>query len=275
MCGLVGYFGGNANISEQSGEVLLESMADQITRRGPDDAGYWYSPEQKIGLGHRRLSIVDLSPAGHQPMSSASGRYIIAFNGEIYNHPQLRKDLSVHARAWRGHSDTETLLAGFDHWGIQKTIELAVGMFAFAVWDRQEHILTLGRDRIGEKPLYYGRHGKTFLFGSEMKALKQHPAFRSEINRDAVSLLLRHNYIPAPYSIYQGISKLEPGCLLSVSALHPEPMVWSYWSVSEIAKRGVKNTFTGSPKEAVDIIERYSATDDGRCSARCFFVGRC
>jgi asparagine synthase (glutamine-hydrolysing) len=259
MCGLVGYFGGNANISEQSGEVLLESMADQITRRGPDDAGYWYSPEQKIGLGHRRLSIVDLSPAGHQPMSSASGRYIIAFNGEIYNHPQLRKDLSVHARAWRGHSDTETLLAGFDHWGIQKTIELAVGMFAFAVWDRQEHILTLGRDRIGEKPLYYGRHGKTFLFGSEMKALKQHPAFRSEINRDAVSLLLRHNYIPAPYSIYQGISKLEPGCLLSVSALHPEPMVWSYWSVSEIAKRGVKNTFTGSPKEAVDIIEQLAS----------------
>jgi asparagine synthase (glutamine-hydrolysing) len=260
MCGLVGCFGGSAIFSTQDGEILLKNMADRIISRGPDDDGYWYDSEKKIGLGHRRLSIVDLSPAGHQPMKSASGRYVIAFNGEIYNHSRLRQKLVENGMApdWGGHSDTETLLAGFDAWGIQSTIERAIGMFAFAVWDLNDKTLVLGRDRIGEKPLYYGWQGNTFLFGSELKALKQHPDFKAEINRNAITLLLRHNYIPAPYSIYQGISKLEPGCLLAVSASYPEPKIWSYWSANDVAKAGVESPFTGSPEDAVDRLEQLT-----------------
>ena len=258
MCGFVGYLGGRNLPAKVDGEAILQRMADKIISRGPDDAGYWCCPEQKIGLGHRRLAVIDLSPAGHQPMCSTSGRYVIAFNGEIYNHLMLRKMLTANGEAptWRGHSDTETLLAGFDTWGIKATIERAIGMFAFAVWDRQEQILTLGRDRIGEKPLYYGWQAGTFLFGSELKALKEHPTFQGEINRGAISLLLRHNYIPAPYSIYKGIYKLEPGCLLNVSVKNQEPKIWSYWSASEIAKTGVQQPFAGTPDEAVNELER-------------------
>jgi len=260
MCGFVGYLDKDKHLSKRDGEVVLQHMADRIASRGPDDAGYWCHPEQQIGLGHRRLAIIDLSPAGHQPMHSASGRYVIAFNGEIYNHSQLRQELLAKSEAisWCGHSDTETLLACFDAWGIQKTIERATGMFAFAVWDRQENTLLLGRDRIGEKPLYYGWQGNSFLFGSELKALKQHPAFKAEINRDAITLLLRHNHIPAPYSIYQGMKKLEPGCLLTVSLACLEPKVWSYWSANDIAVAGVQQPFAGTPEEAVDELERLA-----------------
>ena len=194
-------------------------------------------------------------------MHSASGRYVIAFNGEIYNHLSLRQTLenAENAPSWCGHSDTETLLAGFDIWGIQGTVERAVGMFAFAVWDRQNGTLTLGRDRLGEKPLYYGWQGygatSVFLFGSELKALKKHPAFESNINRGAISIQLRHNYIPAPHSIYKGIFKLLPGCLLSVSEQQPEPKVWAYWSLAEVAKSGITNVFSGNDQLAVDKLE--------------------
>lgn len=211
-------------------------------------------------MGHSRLAIQDLSDAGRQPMVSPSKRYVIVFNGEIYNHLSIRKELenSSHAVSWRGHSDTETLLAGFDAWGVQATVERTIGMFAFAVWDNKESILILGRDRIGEKPLYYGWQGKTFLFGSELKALKQHPSFKSEINRDAVTLLLRHNYIPTPYSIYQGISKLEPGCLLIISPANPQPKVRSYWSALNVAQTGSLQSFTGTAEEAVDHLEQLA-----------------
>lgn len=259
MCGFVGYFGGEA-LSKQTGESVLQHMADKIISRGPDDAGYWYQPERKIGLGHRRLSIIDLSPAGHQPMRSASGRYVIAFNGEIYNHLDLRQQLMTDnvQMHWRGHSDTETLLACFDAWGVQSTVERAVGMFAFSVWDNKDNALILGRDRIGEKPVYYGWQGSTFIFGSELKALKSHPSFRSEINRNAITLLMRHSYIPAPYSIYKDISKLQPGCLLKVSITKPEPEQWAYWSASEVAELGVQTPFNGTPDEAVDKLERLA-----------------
>lgn len=260
MCGFVGYLGGNNHLTRRDGEAILQRMADRIVTRGPDDAGYWCQPEQHIGLGHRRLAIIDLSSAGHQPMQSASGRYVIAFNGEIYNHSQIRKELVANGAvsAWCGHSDTEALLAGFDAWGVQATVERAIGMFAFAVWDRKENALVLGRDRIGEKPLYYGWQDDTFLFGSELKAFKQHPTFKAEINRDAITLLLRHNYIPAPYSIYQDMFKLEPGCLLTVSVASPEPKVWSYWSASAIAEAGVQQPFAGTPDEAVDELEHLA-----------------
>jgi len=260
MCGFVGFFGGDSHFNKGNSEAVLKCMADKIINRGPDDDGYWFNSEKNIGLGHRRLSIVDLSPAGHQPMHSASDRYVIAFNGEIYNHTQIRKELMASSvtPVWRGHSDTETLLAGFDAWGIEATVKRASGMFAFAVWDNNENILVLGRDRIGEKPLYYGWQGDAFLFGSELKSFKQHPNFRAEINRDSIAILLRHNYIPAPYSIYQGISKLEPGCLLSVSSTTKEPKVWSYWSSSDAIVAGVQVPFTGTPDDAVDELERLA-----------------
>jgi len=188
---------------------------------------------------------------------------VIVFNGEIYNHIELRRQLSDigngYGDRWRGHSDTETLLSGFSIWGIQKTIERCIGMFAFAVWDRKTRMLTLGRDRLGEKPLYYGWQGsgreRVFLFGSELKALKVHPAFKTDIDRGALCLLLRHNCIPAPYSIYHGIAKLEPGCLLSVSLAQPEPKIWKYWDSVAVACAGVELPFTGTADEAADSLE--------------------
>lgn len=261
MCGLTGYFGGYWSNDERAALSRLKVMTDALVHRGPDSEGHWLDAEASVALGHRRLAIVDLSPAGHQPMQSASSRYMIAFNGEIYNHLDVRADLQQRgqASAWRGHSDTETLLAGFDAWGIQGTVERAIGMFAFAVWDRQTSTLTLGRDRLGEKPLYYGWQGRgndaVFLFGSELKVLRAHPAFENNINRSALSLLLRHNYIPAPYSIYEGIAKLPPGSLLTVSLRQREPKVWAYWSGAQVAESGVAHAFVGGAEQAVDALE--------------------
>lgn len=258
MCGIVGFL--TIEMDELVGQVALTTnMAAAITSRGPDDSGAWVDDKVGIALGHRRLSIVDLSPTGHQPMLSGSGRYVIAFNGEIYNHLERRAAAALKDLAWRGHSDTETLLAGFDAWGIQGTVERCIGMFAFAVWDKQTCTLTLGRDRLGEKPLYYGWQGQganaTFLFGSELKALKAHPAFCAPIDRNALCLLLRHNYIPAPYSIYQGIAKLEAGCLLSVSLAEPAAQIIRYWSAAAVATAGVVKPFVGSATRAVDELE--------------------
>lgn len=225
MCGFAGFLSVGQWNREERAPMLLQSMADAIARRGPDSAGYWHDASQGIALAHRRLSILDLSPTGAQPMHSACGRYVIAFNGEIYNHTILRGALGEWA--WRGHSDTETLLAGFAVWGIRATLERSIGMFAFAVWDRKEQILTLARDRLGEKPLYYGWQGLSddscLLFGSDLAALKVHPAFAASINRDALALYMRHKVIAAPYSIYQGIHKLPPGHLLSISFARREP----------------------------------------------------
>jgi asparagine synthase (glutamine-hydrolysing) len=236
-------------------------MTDAISRRGPDAEGQWLDADAAIGLGHRRLSIVDLSEAGAQPMTSTSNRYVIAFNGEIYNHTDLRDELDARGRAptWRGHSDTETLLAGFDAWGIRATVERSIGMFAFAVWDRQSRTLTLARDRMGEKPLYYGWQGTgraaVFLFGSELKALRQHPAFGAAIDRDALCLFMRHNNVGGAHSIYEGIHKLLPGNLLTVSQTAPEPVLQTYWSTVAAAQQGVAHRFEGGPGEAVDALE--------------------
>lgn len=280
MCGFAGY------LSVQAGELglpTLQCMANSIANRGPDDAGYWQDAMAGIGLSHRRLSIVDLSPAGHQPMASGGGRYVIAFNGEIYNHLDLRKELEggdwgdCHVSVtmtdtgyglprcarnctWRGHSDTETLLAGFDAWGIESTVKKCIGMFAFAVWDKLTQVLTLGRDRLGEKPLYYGWQGQgqgaAFLFGSELKALKAHPAFAAEVDRGALSLLMRYGYIPAPHSIYGGIAKLQPGCLLALSLTERNPKLTMYWSGKSAVEHGLAQPFTGTPTQAVDALER-------------------
>lgn len=267
MCGFAGFL--SLQVA-QWGETVLQNMANSIARRGPDDSGYWLDSHEGVALGHRRLAIVDLSPAGHQPMPSGSGRYVIAFNGEIYNHLDLRAELDAgnphpsplprgEGARWRGHSDTETLLAGFDAWGIEATVKKCIGMFAFAVWDKQTRILTLGRDRLGEKPLYYGWQGQgegaTFLFGSELKALKAHPAFAADVDRGALSLLMRHGYIPAPHSIYQGISKLQPGCLLTLSLAERTPKLMTYWSGTSVVEQGLAQPFAGTPGQAVDALE--------------------
>src|SRR3954447_6316048 len=206
MCGIAGIIG-KARVDEQS----VMRMIRQLAHRGPDDEGIWFDPDAGIGLGHRRLAIVDLSPAGHQPMHSADGRFVLTFNGEIYNHPELRAALeeegAVPEGGWRGHSDTEVFLKGIATWGLVETLDRSVGMFAFALWDRKERTLSLVRDRFGEKPLYYGWAGKDLLFGSELKALRAHPEFERRIDRGALRLLASRTYIPAPLSIYEDVFK--------------------------------------------------------------------
>lgn len=257
MCGFAGFLSKNS-ISENS-HVLLKEMGMAIEHRGPDSAGEWFDTASKIGLSHRRLAIVDLSKAGHQPMFSTSQRFVLSYNGEIYNHLDLRNELEKEGitSKWHGHSDTETLLAGFEHWGIRLTIEKSIGMFAFSVWDKENKRLTLGRDRLGEKPLYYGWQDNDFLFASELKALKVHPAFKSEINRDAVALLVRHNYIPAPHSIYSGINKLPPGHLLEVNTKDHNIKLHEYWSTNTVCSNTEGSRFSGSPEEAVVALDNY------------------
>jgi asparagine synthase (glutamine-hydrolysing) len=256
MCGVTGFWQPGGFVWADA-QATARAMADQIAHRGPDDAGVWGDAQAGIALAHRRLSILELSAAGHQPMISASGRYVLAFNGEIYNHSQLRAELQAAGQApeWRGGSDTETLLAGFDAWGLQACIPKTTGMFALAVWDRHLRTLTLARDRAGEKPLYYGWQKGVFLFGSELKALRAHPAFSAGVDRNALALLMRHNYIPAPHSIYQGLHKLLPGCWLSVAMPGELPQPQRYWDARRVIKGGLAAPFTGTPQEAVDALE--------------------
>ncbi|MGQ4659021.1 asparagine synthase (glutamine-hydrolyzing) [Lysobacter sp. F6437] len=257
MCGLTGFWQSSAGADHLA--LQARRMADLIAHRGPDDQGAWVDEGVGIAIAHRRLSIVDLSAAGHQPMQSSSGRWVLAYNGEVYNHLDLRRQLEQASAApeWRGHSDTETLLACIEAWGVERTLQASVGMFAIALWDRSERALTLARDRVGEKPLYYGWQGDTFLFGSELKALRAHPAFNAAINRGALALLLRHNYVPAPYSIYQGIHKLPPGTFLRLAAGQREVQPVAYWSLAEVAERGTAHPFEGSEADALDALERH------------------
>ena len=218
-------------------EAHVERMISTLAHRGPDDAGLWSDPHAGVCLGHRRLAVIDCSGAGHQPMVSASGRYAISFNGEIYNHETLRAVLQAAgcAPAWRGSSDTEVLAAACDAWGIERAIAACVGMFAIAVWDREQAALTLARDRIGEKPLYYGRFRGTWLFGSELKALAVHPAFERAIDPQALAAYMRLGYVPAPGSIYRGVAKVQPGCLVRLDAsgaAREQP----YWSALAAAR---------------------------------------
>ena len=257
MCGLTGFFAWQASAAQQA--FAINQMAQQIVHRGPDSEGYWQDAAAGIAFGHRRLAIVDLSSAGFQPMLSASGRYVLALNGEIYNHKLCRADLALSDFAWRGHSDTETLLAGFDAWGIERTIQKCVGMFAFAVWDRQTQQLTLGRDRLGEKPLYYGWVGQgseaVFLFGSELKSLRVHPAFDAAVCPNALASYLQNMTVAGIRSIYKGIHKVAPGTLLSVSVKRSEPVIQQYWSFDEIAVNGARQPFTCSETDAVNALE--------------------
>jgi len=255
MCGIVGYWCQSINRDEM--EAITRQMSNTLIHRGPDSQGTWTDPATGIALGHRRLAIVDLSPEGHQPMHSANGRYVLVFNGEIYNFSDVRQELITLGHTFRGYSDTEIMLAAFCQWGIEPAVLKFVGMFAFALWDRQEPVLHLGRDRLGEKPLYYGWMGRTFLFGSELKALKAHPEWRGKIDRNALALLMRHNYIPAPYSIYQGIYKLPPGTILTLKSQNTQspPTAVPYWSAKSVAELGAAHPFSGSETEAIEQLD--------------------
>jgi asparagine synthase (glutamine-hydrolysing) len=234
MCGIAGFIEINRT-DRAARESLARRMENAIAHRGPDDSGVWADPDSGLALAHRRLSIVDLSPEGHQPMASATGRYVVVYNGEIYNYQELRAAVEAQglAKPWRGHSDTEVWLACCEAWGIEEALRRANGMFAIAIVDRQQRRLVLARDRLGEKPLYYGWQGQTFLFGSELKALLAHPAFQRRVDPRALPLYARFQYVPTPLSIYQGIAKLPPAHLVSIDLDAPpsSPKPVEYWTL--------------------------------------------
>jgi asparagine synthase (glutamine-hydrolysing) len=256
MCGITGIFQPGGVPSEGTAGILA-SMTRAIAHRGPDDAGVWIDPEAGIGLGHRRLAVIDLSPLGHQPMRSAEGRFMVTFNGEIYNHRELRTELSRAGQRFRGHSDTEVLLAAVSAWGIRTALERFNGMFALGLWDAQDRVLYLARDRMGEKPLYYGRIGGSFVFASELKAFRHHPEFSPRIDRDSLALFLRYSCVPAPHCIYQGFRKLPPGTLLALRGddIAGGGSLTEYWSARAVAEAATRDPFPGSAAEAADRLD--------------------
>lgn len=236
MCGIAGFLDLGNELRGDDMTALAQRMADAIRYRGPDAHGAWVDPEAGIALGHRRLSIVDLSEAGAQPMISVSERFVLSYNGEIYNAEEISARLAQSGHVFRGHSDTEVLVEAIANWGVERTLEQCNGMFAFAVWDRTERTLTLARDRLGEKPMYYGWFGDVLLFGSELKALREHPAFDAELDRAALVDYFRFNCVPSPRSIFAGVHKLPPASLLEVAARGVAPSASTprtYWSIDE------------------------------------------
>ena len=257
MCGISGFI--DLSYATSAGELrsIATRMADTLRHRGPDDAGVWVDAEAGVALSMRRLAVLDLSAAGHQPMESSSGRYIMVFNGEIYNYEDLRDELSKSEQAYffHGNSDTEVMLAAFEKWGVEQSVVRFNGMFAFALWDRRDRSLTLGRDRFGEKPLYYSRIGNRVIFGSELKALRAHPCFSSEVDHGTAALFLRYSCIPAPYSIYRNASKLPPASLLKVSACDFTSAPRPYWSLRDVVNEAVSNPLKCGEQEAVEQLD--------------------
>jgi len=253
MCGIAGFID---KVDSQEANRTLDEMIKHIRYRGPDDIGFWYESNEGIGLAHSRLSILDLTSTGHQPMHSISGRYVIVYNGEIYNHLHIRSKLESEGyTSWKGHSDTETLLAAIEHWGVEKSILKCTGMFAFAVWDKNKKALTLGRDRLGEKPLYYGWINGVFLFASELKALKIHRSFTADIDYQALELYLKFMSVPAPHSIYKNIYKVEPGCLVAVK-LDQSVNHFKYWDNAKNIQLSATNKYQNTYQETKLQLER-------------------
>ena len=260
MCGIAGYLDTLRSTDAERGKAILHRMTAAIRHRGPDHSGQWMDAAAGIALGHRRLSIIDLSEAGNQPMISADGRYVVVFNGEIYNYRDLRAALETERKAppWRGHSDTEVMLAAICAWGLKDSLRRFNAMFALALWDRHERTLTLARDRTGEKPLYYGWQGNVLLFGSELKALTAHPDWKGEIDRDALAAYARYCYVPTPFSIYRGVFKLEPASFVTFQAASPghHAKAQPYWSACDVAEAGVAERFKLDDHEATDELDR-------------------
>jgi asparagine synthase (glutamine-hydrolysing) len=266
MCGLAGFWEAPPGVGADAAAATLARMTGALAHRGPDDEGAWCDPAAGIALGHRRLAIVDLSPEGHQPMTSASGRYVLVFNGEVYNHARLRRELADLGVGFRGRSDTEVMLAAIERWGLEPALARFNGMFALALWDRRERTLALVRDRLGIKPLYCGWVGPRFVFASELKAIARLPGFANPVDPAALPLLLRQGYIPAPRSIYRGLQKLPPGTVLRLAfhdvaagprddafmAAHTRP----FWSARTAAESGLRDPLDLGDTEAVDQFDR-------------------
>ncbi len=266
MCGFVGVLGRPSRApTEEALRGIVSPMNDTLAHRGPDDHGVWCAPGDALALGHRRLSIIDLSAEGHQPMISACGRWVIAYNGEIYNYRDLRAEIEADGHCFRGHSDTEVLLEAIGRWGVRQALLRSNGMFAMAIWDRKDRELHLARDRVGKKPLYYGWAGDDLVFGSEIKALRAHPEFRGTIDRGALTAYLKYVYVPAPLSIYEGVFKLRAGNVLTLTADDVErhrdvsdldDRSIAYWSAPAAAEAALDDPFTGSDEEAIDELDR-------------------
>lgn len=263
MCGIAGFRDVTTRAAANGLGETARAMGDAIRHRGPDDWGVWTDEAAGLALSQRRLSIIDLSPAGHQPMVSACGRFVITYNGEVYNHQEMRRQLEARGIAFRGHSDTEVILEACAAWGVEHTVKALIGMFAIALWDRQTRSLTLVRDRLGIKPVYWGRFGGLFLFGSELKALTAHPGWTPEINRDAVSAFLRHNYVPTPLSIYKGVHKLESGCILTLRD-GAEPEITRFWDARQVVGDAVRHRLDLTDAEATDQLEALLKDAVGR-----------
>lgn len=252
MCGIVGTLGNTPDSLK-----TLRLMAEEMNRRGPDDEGFWIEEESSIHLGHKRLSIQDLSLTGSQPMHSKSGRFVIVYNGEIYNKLSLKKKVeSINNQiSWIGTSDTEILLESFEYSGIEETLSMAKGMFSIGLWDKKERQLVLIRDRVGEKPLYYGWIGETFVFASTLAAIKKFPNFKKEIDLDSLSLFMKHSYVPAPKSIYKNIKKLEAGCLMYVNLNNKNIKYVKYWDCQENILEHMEKPFQGDDSIALNTLE--------------------
>src|SRR3984885_15317441 len=260
MCGIAGFIG--AAPSSDIGDIA-EAMAKSIAYRGPDDQGIWTDGECETALVHRRLSIIDLSAAGHQPMLSADERYVISYNGEVYSFQPIAAELAARGHKFRGHSDTEVILESFAVNGVEATLKRMIGMFAIALWDRRERTLTLIRDRLGIKPLYWAKFGTLFLFGSELKALRAHPGWTPRIDQSAVAAFMRHNYIPAPHTIYEGVHKLEPGAILTLP-WQGEPQISRFWDARVLARDGMHRPLDGSDAELIEQLEALLTDAVGR-----------
>ena len=262
MCGIAGFVAASP-IAGGDGEAIAERMAASLSHRGPDDQGIWRDDEAGAALVHRRLSIIDLSPAGHQPMVSADGRFVISYNGEVYSYQPIAAELAAGGHKFRGHSDTEVMVESFAVNGIEPTLKRLIGMFAIALWDRRERTLMLIRDRLGIKPLYWAKFGNLFLFGSELKALRAHPGWTARIDSSAVAAFMRHNYIPAPHTIYEGVHKLEPGVVLTLP-WQGEPRISRFWDARAVARDGMQRPLEGGDVELTEQLETLLQDAVGR-----------
>jgi asparagine synthase (glutamine-hydrolysing) len=257
MCGITGFFDPSFTINPEAYQPIITHMSATLYHRGPDDSGAWMDVTKGIVLGFRRLAIIDLPTTGHQPMVSGNGRYVMVFNGEVYNFGDIRQELLALGHTFRGTSDTEVMLAAISQWGVELSLIRFNGMFAFVLWDRQNCALTLARGRIGIKPLYYGWAKHVFLFGSELKSFKANPAFHTDIDREALFLFIRHSYVPPPFLIFKNIHKLQPGTYITISGenIDRNPLPQPYWSLFNVVQDGLDHPYKGDDQEAVDEFE--------------------
>ena len=261
MCGITGFYNTNADKAAAQRRIIGQAMGQSIAHRGPDAKDVWVAPEVPLVLAHRRLAVIDLSDGGRQPMHSSTGRYVVTYNGEIYNYPELQAELEAAGRTFKSRSDTEVMLTAFEHWGINQTLQKLNGMFVMALWDQKERQLHFVRDRFGKKPLYIGWAGSDLVFGSELKSFHAHPDFKPEINRDALALYMRYGYLHAPYSIFHNVWQLLPAARMTLdlgslkAAENLADKMELYWSLKNAAEAGLSNVTNKSDAEIIEEFE--------------------